>query len=96
MADFYQWQGDDLILRVKVQPKASKDELAEILGDQLKVRITAPPVDGKANKHLLAFLSKLFKTPKSKIELLSGDTGRDKRLKIISPKQWPDCIHKTS
>ncbi len=64
MAGFYQWQGDDLILRVKVQPKASKDELAEILGDQLKVRITAPPVDGKANKHLLAFLSKLFKTPK--------------------------------
>ncbi len=94
METFYQWLGDDLILRIKVQPKASKDELAEILGSQLKVRITAPPVDGKANKHLIAFLSKAFKTAKSNIELLSGETGRDKRLKIHSPKQWPNIIEK--
>jgi len=94
MESFYQWQGDDLILLVKVQPKASKDELAEVMGSQLKVRITAPPVDGKANKHLTAFLSKVFKTAKSNIELLSGDSGRDKRLKINSPRQWPEIIQK--
>jgi hypothetical protein len=46
VSDWYRWDGDDLILSLKIQPKASRDELAEPLGDALKVRITAPPVDG--------------------------------------------------
>jgi len=92
MTEFYQWQGKDLLLRIKVQPKASKDELSEILGDYLKIRITAPPVDGKANKHLIAFLAKTFKVTKSKVELISGETGREKRIKISSPKFLPDII----
>ena len=89
MAGFFQWQDADLILHIKVQPRASKDELAEILGDSLKVRITAAPVDGAANAHLIAFLAKLFKVSKSKIILISGETGRDKRVRVCSPKQWP-------
>ena len=92
MNHFYQWQDDDLLLRIKVQPKASKDELSEILGDCLKVRITAPPVDGKANKHLITFLAKTFKVAKSNVELISGETGREKRIKIHSPKHLPDFI----
>lgn len=94
MSDFYSWQDDDLILNVKVQPKASKDEIAGELGDALKVRITAPPVDGKANKHLIAYLAKLFGVAKSNIELLSGDTGRDKRLRITQPKKLPEIIRR--
>ena len=92
MASFYQWQNDDLILRVKVQPKASKDEIAEIMGGTVKIRITAPPVDGKANKHLIAYLAKLFKVGKSNISLLSGETSREKRLLISKPKHLPDII----
>ncbi len=92
MNHFYQWQNKDLLLRIKVQPKASKDELSEILGDYLKVRITAPPVDGKANKHLIAFLAKTFKVAKSNVELISGETGREKRIKIHSPKILPGII----
>ncbi len=92
MNHFYQWQNKDLLLRIKVQPKASKDELSEILGDYLKVRITAPPVDGKANKHLIAFLAKTFKVAKSNVELISGETGREKRIKIHSPKILPSII----
>ena len=89
---FYQWQDENLFLRIKVQPKASKDEISEVLGNSLKVRITAPPVDGKANKHLIEFLAKIFKVPKSDVVLISGETGRDKRIKICSPRQLPGII----
>lgn len=94
---FYQWLNDDLILFVRVQPKASKDELGEIINnetqaDQIKIRITAAPVDGKANKHLIAYLSKLFSVAKSQISLLSGETDRNKKLRIHSPKQLPEII----
>lgn len=94
---FYQWQGNDLIIYIKVQPNASKDELCEIVhnetqADQIKIRITATPVNGKANKHLIAYLSKLFKVAKSQISLLSGETGHNKKLIIKSPKQLPDTI----
>ena len=92
---FYQWQEQNLLLRVKVQPKASKDELAEIMGNSLKIRITAPPVDGKANKHLIAFLANIFKVSKSSVTLISGETGREKRLCVTSPKQLPDIIQRT-
>ncbi|MDH5484905.1 MAG: DUF167 family protein [Gammaproteobacteria bacterium] len=94
MTNFYQWQDDGLVLNIKVQPKASRDELAEIMGEYLKVRITAPPVDGKANQHLIHFLAKIFKVAKSDIELLSGETGRLKRIKVLSPRQLPACIKK--
>jgi uncharacterized protein len=89
---FYEWKQNALILRIKVQPKASKDEFCEVMGNCLKVRITAPPVDGKANQHLIKFLAKQFNVNKSQIELLSGETNREKRFKIISPKQLPENL----
>ena len=93
-SEFYEWQDNDLILRLKVQPNASKDEFCDVLDARLKVRITAPPVDGKANQHLIKFLTKQFKVNKSQIELVSGDTHREKRFKISSPQQLPDFILK--
>ena len=92
MHTFYEWQGEDLLLRVKTQPKASKDEFSEILDDRLKIRITAPPIDGKANQHLIKFLAQQFKVSKSQIELLTGDNAREKRFMIRSPKQIPAFI----
>ncbi len=93
---FYKWQGDDLYLFLRVQPKASKDEFAEVLedplGDRIKLRITAPPVDGKANKHLIKYLSKVFKVAKSNIIIKTGETGRNKNLIIQSPKPLPEQI----
>lgn len=89
---FYQWEGDALILRLKVQPRASRDELAEAMGDRLKIRITAPPAEGQANAHLVKFLARLFKVPQANVELLSGATGRDKRLRIRAPQQLPPGI----
>ncbi|HEY4732836.1 MAG TPA: DUF167 family protein [Gammaproteobacteria bacterium] len=81
----YRWDKDDLILNVRVQPRSSKDEICDIQDQWLKVRITAPPVDGKANTHLIRFLAREFKVRQSQITLLNGGTGREKRLHIRSP-----------
>ncbi len=89
---FYQWQGDDLLLDIRVQPRASSDGFAEELGDRIKLRITSPPVDGKANKHLIALLAKTFKVAKNDISIISGETGRNKRIKIRRPLHLPAII----
>jgi len=89
---WYRWDGDTLVLDIHVQPKASRDEIAGEHGDRLKVRITAPPVDGKANQHLVAFLAKLCGVPRSRVELVSGTSGRSKQLRIESPVQLPDGV----
>lgn len=92
MSDFYRWQDGDLILNIKVQPRASKDEFSEILCNAIKLRITAALIDGKANRHLIALLAKTFTVTRKQVEIVSGETGRDKRIKINKPKQLPDCI----
>jgi uncharacterized protein (TIGR00251 family) len=84
---WYRWHGRDLILRVRVQPRASRDELAETQGERLRVRITAPPVDGKANVHLCKFLADIFRVPPAMITLLGGETGRDKCVRIHAPRR---------
>ena len=91
-AGWYRWDGTDLILVVRLQPRASKDEVVGPQGGSLKVRITAPPVEGKANARLVEYFSGLFKVPKSQVSLLSGETGRDKRLRISAPRQLPDFL----
>ena len=95
MAGWYQWQGDTLLLTLRVQPRASKDEIVGPHGeDALKVRITAPPVDGKANQHLIKFLAKAFGVSKGEVDLLRGESGRDKYFAIKTPRQLPEsaCI----
>jgi uncharacterized protein (TIGR00251 family) len=86
----FHWDGDDLVLDLRVQPRASRDELVGPHGDQVKVRITAPPVDGKANTHLVRFVAKAFGVPPSAVSLVSGETGRDKRLRIARPRSFPN------
>ncbi len=67
-------------------------ELVGPHGDRLKVRVTAPPVYGKANEHLIRFLAKRFAVAKSQLTLLSGESGRDKRISITNPTQLPPFI----
>lgn len=82
------------ILQVRVQPRASRDALAGWQGGALKIRLTAPPVDGAANAALIAFLAEQLGVRRGEISLLSGDTGRSKRLEIasISPEQLADRL----
>lgn len=94
MDGHYQWQGERLLLNVRVQPRASRDEIVGPHGeDALKVRITAPPVEGKANAHLLRYLAKAFSVPRAHVQLLSGDGSRIKRLSIDSPTVLPPAAN---
>ena len=69
---------DGLVLRLYIQPKASRDSIVGLHGDEVKVAITAPPVDGQANSHLVKFLGKQFRVAK--------------QIKIINPQQIPPEI----
>lgn len=89
---FYSWDGKTLILTCHAQPGAKKDEIAGLHGDALKIRITAPPVDGKANKHLCAFLAKTFGVRKSDVKLLSGETNRHKRIAVQNLNCVPELL----
>jgi hypothetical protein len=88
-APYLKKDGADLLLRLVLQPKASGDKFVGLLGDELKVAITAPPVDGKANAHLIKFLSKQFKVPKGAIRVEKGLLNRHKLVRIHNPKQIP-------
>ena len=92
MAAWYRWDGPDLILHLRIQPRAAKDEIAGPHGDSLKVRLTAPPVDGRANEHLRGFLGRLCGVAKSQVTVLSGETGREKRVRIAAPRRLPPGI----
>ena len=89
---FCHWRGDTLELNVRVQPGASRDEIAGAPGGDLKVRITTPPVEGKANAHLIRFLARTFGVPPARVTLISGAKGRSKRLRIEAPARLPEVI----
>ncbi|QYJ83512.1 MULTISPECIES: DUF167 family protein YggU [Shewanella] len=83
---------DDLVIRLYIQPKASRDQIVGPHGDELKVAITAPPIDGKANAHLCKFLAKQFKTAKGNILIEKGELGRHKQIRVVMPKEIPEAI----
>ncbi len=85
-------QQGDLLLRLYIQPKASRDQIVGIHGNELKVAITAPPIDGKANVHLVKYLSKAFKVPRGDINILKGALGRHKYIRILSPRVIPEQV----
>jgi len=68
---------------VRVVPRASKNEIAGIHGDALKIRLTAPPVEGRANEALVAFLAKRLGVRKSQVEIVAGATSRRKVIHVI-------------
>jgi hypothetical protein len=67
---------------VRVQPRASTDAIAGIYGNSLKIRLTAPPVDGAANERLVIFLSNIFAVPRRAIKILAGESSRSKIVEI--------------
>lgn len=73
---------EGLIVTVFVQPRSSKNAIAGKHGDALKIKLTAPPVDGAANKMCQAYLSKTFNIPKSAITIVSGQTSRTKQVRL--------------
>jgi uncharacterized protein len=79
-----------LVLTLHVQPGAKHTEVAGVHGDALKIRLAAPPVDGKANAALLAFLAGAFAVPLRAVTLVRGETARRKTVRIAAPRARPD------
>jgi uncharacterized protein (TIGR00251 family) len=70
-------------IALRVTPRASKNEIVEVLNDgTVKIHLTAPPVEGKANEALLKFLSNILDVPVSKLDIVAGETGRDKLVAV--------------
>lgn len=89
---FYRWDGSDLVLTVRVQPGASRDAIVGPRKGALAVRLTSPPIEGRANAHLVKLLSKAFGVSQGQIELLRGERGRNKAIRIRCPRSLPPHI----
>ena len=86
---WYRWDGDDLLLTLQVQPRASGDAWVGPLDDAYKIRIGAPPVEGKANAHLIRLLAKAFGISRNRVTLLQGAGSRRKLFRIRAPVRFP-------
>ncbi len=75
-------QPDGVLLAVKLQPRASKNEILGALGEELRIKVTAPPVDAAANEALVRLLAETFDCPRGKVELVRGHTSRHKTIKL--------------
>ena len=84
--------GNDLLLDVRVQPRASRSEIAGLHGERLRVRLQAPPVDGKANAALVAFIAEAFGLARTRVCIEHGLTGRDKRLRLRAAPPVPAAL----
>lgn len=79
---FLRRQANGTLLSAKVQPRASRNEIGELQGDELKVRVTAPPVDAAANEAVLRLLAEALGCPRGSVQLLRGATSRHKSIFI--------------
>ncbi len=71
-------------LAIRVTPRSSRNEISEILSDgTVKIRLTAPPAEGKANQALIEFLADILDVPRSRIEIVAGTSGKDKLVSIL-------------
>jgi uncharacterized protein (TIGR00251 family) len=84
----------DWLLDVRVQPRASRTGFAGMHGDRLRVRLNAPPVDGRANLALLEFVADACDLPQSRVTLERGQTGRDKCLRLHGVAEVPAALQR--
>ncbi len=86
---WYRWDGDDLLLTLQVQPRASGNAWVGPMDDAYKIRISAPPVEGQANTHMIRFLAKAFGVGRSRVTLVRGGSARRKLFRIQAPVKFP-------
>lgn len=75
-------QGSDILLSVKLQPRASRNEIGDALGAELRVKVTAPPVDAAANQALIELLAEVLHCARNRVELIRGQTSRQKTIRL--------------
>jgi len=88
MPPFLRVQSDGVLLSVKLQPRASANEIGEALGAELRVKVTAPPVEAAANEALLKLLAQQLHCPRNRVDIVRGHTSRHKTIKLygITPE----------
>ncbi len=79
---FLRADAEGVLLSVKLQPRASANEIGEALGNELRIRVTAPPVDSAANEALVRFLAEALDCPRRDVELVRGQTSRHKLIRV--------------
>ncbi len=92
MAAWYRSEGAALILTLHVQPGAKRSEVAGLHGEALKIRLAAPPIEGRANEALLRFVAEQFGVPLRNVELLRGAQSRHKMVKVTGSTVPPESL----
>lgn len=87
-----EWRGGDLLLRVRVQTRASRNEIPGIEDERLRVRTTATPTDGKANKKVTELIADYLHVPRSRVALIRGHKHRDKQFLVTGPLDIPSGL----
>lgn len=82
VTDLFSTDGDDIVLRVHVQPGAGRSAIVGRHGDALKVRVAAPPVDNRANEATVELVAELFEVGKQGVSIVGGDRSRVKRVRV--------------
>lgn len=91
---FCAWEGDTLILNVLGKPKAAKDAIGKVKGDQLNISVTEAPIAGRATDHMVRFLAAKFGVKVCDIEVVFGRFNVNKQMRIRSPQKLPSVIRK--
>lgn len=92
MAAWYRRSGEIVTLTLHVQPGAKRSEIAGLHGEALKIRLAAPPVEGRANEALLKFIAELFGVPLRQVELRQGGQSRHKVVAVTGSKIAPENL----
>jgi len=92
MAEWYRRRDDVITLVLHVQPGAKRSEIAGLHGDSLKVRLAAPPIEGRANEALLKFIAGIFAVPLRNVELLQGNQSRHKVVAVTGSRIEPESL----
>ena len=92
MPGWYRRNGDDVTLTLHVQPGAKRSEIAGLHGEALKIRLAAPPVEGRANEVLLKFIAGLFEVPLRQVTIQSGEKSRRKVVMVQCSNIAPESI----
>jgi uncharacterized protein (TIGR00251 family) len=87
------WDKNSLLLYTYIQPKAAEDKVVGLFQNAIKIQITAPASDDKANLHLIKWLAKACKVPKNAVSIETGDHSRYKLVRIQSPQLLPSWLH---
>lgn len=90
--NWFRMEGDAWLLSLHVQPGTKQSEIAGLHGDALKIRLAAPPVEGRANEALLKFIAEKFEVPPRNVELVSGAASRRKRLRVRASTVSPHTL----